>query len=212
MRDCVFLVADRNMEAVFRGFLSREQSHKSLGTRAFDFDPDIDIVVDAGGADPGVFSRGHELLRPYSRSHRFAVVALDCAWAGSPGASAIVDGISSRMAGAGWSDDRFVVIAIDPEVEVWMWQDNVHVASALQYQGTTNLRRHMQANGWWPDGADKPPEPKEAMEWVLRSTRRRRSSVVYREIAESVSVRQCKDDAFQRLIRVLGEWFPRERI
>jgi hypothetical protein len=25
-------------------------------------------------ADPGVFNRGHELLRPYERTHRFAVV------------------------------------------------------------------------------------------------------------------------------------------
>lgn len=208
MRDCIFLVADKNMEAIFSGFLGRDQCHRSLGTGPFAFDPESDVIVDEAGADPGVFHRAHELLRPYLDGYRFAVVAVDCAWDGSPGAEAIIAGISAKMTAAGWHQDRFVVIAIDPEVEAWMWQDNVHVASALRYRGKMGLRQHLRDNGWWPDGAGKPPSPKETMEWVLRSTKRRRSSAVYREIASKVSVRHCQDGSFQHLVRTLREWFP----
>ena len=38
MRDCVFLVADRNMEGAFIGFFMREAFHLSLGIQHFTFD------------------------------------------------------------------------------------------------------------------------------------------------------------------------------
>ncbi|BAZ10919.1 hypothetical protein NIES4071_27430 [Calothrix sp. NIES-4071] len=49
MRDCIFLLADKNMEATFIGFLTRDGFHFSLGIRQFDFDPQQDIIVDEMG-------------------------------------------------------------------------------------------------------------------------------------------------------------------
>jgi hypothetical protein len=54
MRDCIFLLADKNMEAACIGFFTREQFHKSLGIRQFVFDPQQDIIVESGN-DPGVY-------------------------------------------------------------------------------------------------------------------------------------------------------------
>jgi len=65
MRDCVFLVADSNMAAAFRGFFTRERFERSLGCGMFGFDPREDLIVDEAGSDPGVYGRAHELLRPY---------------------------------------------------------------------------------------------------------------------------------------------------
>ncbi len=48
MRDCIFLLADKNMEAAFIGFFTREQFHRSLGIRQFEFDPQQDIIVETG--------------------------------------------------------------------------------------------------------------------------------------------------------------------
>ncbi len=63
MKDCVFLLADGTMEAVFQRFLSRSGCHLSLGTRALNFDPREDIIVN-GTKDPGIYTKAHELLRP----------------------------------------------------------------------------------------------------------------------------------------------------
>jgi hypothetical protein len=125
-RPCVILVADSNMAAAFRGYLTRDQWHRSLGCAPFDFNPDLggDLLVDEGGNDPGVYQRAHELLRPYLRTHERVLVALDCEWDGSPGKRAIVDDVSGRLVNSGWQASAVKVIAIDPELENWLWQDN----------------------------------------------------------------------------------------
>jgi hypothetical protein len=211
-RPCVILVADSNMAATFRGYFTRDQWHRSLECAAFEFNPDIgkDLLVDEGGNDPGVFTRAHELLRPYLATHQRALVALDCEWEGSPGKQAIVTQITDNLLAAGWKANAVKVIAIDPELENWLWQDNPHVAAALRYRDTLTLRALLEQKGLWPAGQAKPPRPKEAAEWVLRQTRRPRSSAIYEELASRISIRGCTDAAFQELHATLQAWFPAE--
>lgn len=66
-RDCVFLVADKNMEAMVQGFLLREAFHLSLGCGAFNFDPREDLFVAAGHTDPGLYKKASELTRGFNR-------------------------------------------------------------------------------------------------------------------------------------------------
>lgn len=72
-RDCVFLLADKNMRASFEGFFSRQKFHHSLGCGQIDVDPMQDLIVAAGDNDPGLFTRAHELLRPFLSSYHRAV-------------------------------------------------------------------------------------------------------------------------------------------
>ncbi len=89
MRDCVFLVADATMAAVFESFLTRRDYHNRLGCRALkDFEAGRDILVHPRH-DPGVYADAHEFLRNTRRLYQRAVVALDAAWEGSPGAESI---------------------------------------------------------------------------------------------------------------------------
>lgn len=211
-RPCVILVADSNMAAAFRGYLTRDQWHRSLGCAPFDFNPDVggDLLVDEGGNDPGVYLRAHELLRPYLNTHERVLVALDCEWDGSPGKQAIVDDVSGRLVSSGWQASAVKVIAIDPELENWLWQDNPLVADALRYRGEPSLRTLLAQQGFWLADEAKPRQPKEAAEWVLRQTRRPRSSAIYEEIARRISIRGCTDTAFMDLNVALREWFPAE--
>jgi hypothetical protein len=211
-RPCVILVADSNMAAAFRGYLTRDQWHLSLGCTPFAFNPDVggDLLVDEGGNDPGVYTSAHELLRPYLSTHARALVALDCAWEGSPGKQAIVDHVTGRLVSNGWEAEAVKVIAIEPELENWLWQDNPLVAEALRYRGGTNLRTLLAQQGLWPEADAKPPRPKEATEWVLRQTRRPRSSAIYEELAGRISIRGCTDEAFKELHATLQGWFPAE--
>jgi hypothetical protein len=80
MRDCIFLLADKNMQAAFEGFLMRKAFHLSIGCGIFSFNPSKDIAVAAGDNDPGLYKRGHELLRTYQSTHSHAAVVLDNAW------------------------------------------------------------------------------------------------------------------------------------
>lgn len=211
-RPCVILVADSNMAAVFRGYFGRDQWHRSLGCAPFEFDAESgqDLLVDEGGNDPGVYSRAHELLRPYQHSHQRALVALDCEWGGSPGQSKIVADITANLVASGWREKAVKVIAIEPELENWLWQDNPRVAEALHYRGEPALRELLAQRGRWPAGQAKPSRPKETAEWVLRQTRRPRSSAIYEELAGRISIKGCSDAAFLELHATLQAWFPSE--
>jgi len=211
-RPCVILVADSNMAATFRGYFKRNGWHLSLGCEAFEINTDVgaDLLVDEGGNDPGVYTKGHELLRPYQNSHQRALVVLDCEWAGSPGKGAIVEHITARLVASGWDEHAVKVIAIEPELENWLWQDKPQVADALRYKGDKSLRQHLADNNLWPLDAAKPPRPKEAAEWVLKQTRQPRSSAIYQKLAEHISIKGCTDAAFSEMHTAFIAWFPTE--
>ena len=211
-RPCVILVADSNMAAAFRGFFQREGWHLSLGCAPFEINTQVgaDLIVDEGGNDPGVYTKGHELLRPYQSSHQHAIVVLDCEWDGSPGKAAIEAHITEQLLASGWADGAVKVIAIDPELENWLWQDKPQVAQALRYKGQPPLRQLLADKGLWPLDAAKPPRPKEAAQWVLRQTRQPRSSAIYQQLAAQVSTRGCTDAAFGELHATLQAWFAPE--
>lgn len=211
-RPCVILVADSNMAAIFRGYFKRDGWHLSLGCAQFEINTDVgaDLLVDEGGNDPGVYTKGHELLRPYQKSHHHALVVLDCEWAGSPGKDTIITHITAKLVASGWAEDAVKVIAIEPELENWLWQDKPQVAHVLRYKGDKSLRQHLADSGWWPADAAKPPRPKDAAEWVLKQTRQPRSSSIYQELASLISIRGCTDAAFAEMHGAFLAWFPLE--
>lgn len=200
----MFLLADGGMEQVLRGFLCRDQFHRSLSCGKFDFDPVQDVIV-APTKDPGVYGTAHELLRPYERTHQRAVVMVDADWSGSPGAAAIQEHISERME-ARW--EEFVVIVIDPELEAWIMNDNPHLATT--FRCPEDYRRILQQAGWWPASLPKPPRPKEALEYLKKHHKVRVVYADFRKLANVMSVRQCQDSAFNALRDRLRAWFPEQ--
>lgn len=212
MRDCLFLLADKNMQATFEGFLGRQGFHQSLGCGAFNFDPRHDIAVAAGDNDPGLYTRGHELLRPYQATHRHAVVVLDAEWEGSPGRDAITEHLCREIGATGWADGVYKVIVIDPELENWIWQQNDHVARGLGFGNSNELMADADLQRAWPATQPKPSSPKEILEALLQKRRIPRSSAIYKQITSQVSIRRCQDSAFQLLLGTLQAWFPQENV
>jgi hypothetical protein len=209
MRDCVFLLADGTMEAMFQGFFSRENFHLSLRIRAITFNSREDIV--SGINDPRTYTYAHELLRSYQYTHHYALIVMDREWEGSPPSiDEIRDSIRRNMIACGWHEERFEVIVIDPELENWIWQESPHIVEAFGYEDTMPLRQWLrdQEPSMWLDGDLKPVRPKEAVEAVLRITRIPRSSAIYRQIVERVSIKRCADPAFALLCDCLRKWFP----
>lgn len=210
-RPCVILVADNMMVGAVKGFFSNPHWHMKLGCSPFDFDPRTDLICDSLGNDQGVYTRAHELLRPYIASHDKAIVILDCDWNGEyrKQRAEITAHIAANLAVNGWEHGTHKVIAIDPELENWLWQgDNPNVASALGYKGNGSLRELLKQKGFWPEGAAKPTDPKAAALWLLRQSRQPLSSSVYERLCARVGLGGCVDPAFLDLRNALLEWFP----
>jgi hypothetical protein len=207
LRPVMFIVADKNMEYMFRGFLERPNAHLSLACGAFDFQPAHDLIS-APDHDPGLYAKAGGYARGASRSHARLVIALDAEWEGSPGAVKIATHVGRECQQVGWDPEHVCAVVIDPEIENWVWQDNPNVQAAVGHQGPKTLRRLLAEDGTWPEDASKPHRPKETLEAVLRRNRVPRSSGLYRKIAGRVTVKGCTDPAFRSLVAAMQRWFP----
>ena len=201
MKDLVVLVADKNTEYTTRGLLARPES---LSIRSITYD----IFVHPR-RDPGCLNEAHDLLRPWAKNYRYALVMFDHEGCGQEKQSpdTLANEMRERLGKNGWSK-RAEVVVLSPELEVWVWSQSVHVAACLGWDDMTSLREWLATNGYWPPKTAKPPRPKEAMEAALRQARIPRSSVIYLALAEKVGLRGHDEPAFLRFTRALWGWFP----
>jgi hypothetical protein len=79
----------------------------------------------------------------------------------------------------------------------------------LGWEGANPPLRWLEDNSLLNPGAEKPADPKRAVEQALREVRQPRSSAIYGKLAENVGLQRCKDLAFSKLKETLVAWFPR---
>lgn len=200
--DLVLLAADKQMAETLRGMLSRP---RSLGIRSVTF-----TVYQHPGKDPGCRREAHQFLRPFHAEFRHALVLFDyvgCGASDEMSPSELENEVEENLRRSGWKG-RARCVVIDPELEVWVWSDSPEVGQCLGWEGTRQVQDWLRATDRWPDDSLKPPAPKEAIEEALEEVGRPRSSSMFRRLAESVSLRRCEDEAFQRFRELLREWFP----
>lgn len=212
MNDLLFFVADKNMAEAVGGLLERDQIHRIVGCRPFEFDARRDIKIAAGQSDPGLYVRANELLRPLAADYAHAVVIVDEEWDGSPGADVIERALRGHLIDAGWSETNSLGLVVRPEADVWLWSDSPHSATALGWASWGALRAALEKQGLLASDRTKPGRPKEAAEWALRNCGKRapRSAALYRQVSSQVSIQRCEDDALTRLLNALRTWFPAE--
>lgn len=201
-KDLVLLVPDNNVEAALRGILSRRES---LQIRAIAYDAFVHPE-----RDPGCLRKATGFLRSFSRLYGNALVVLDHQGCGREHESreTLEAELESSLSNAGWGD-RAAALVLQPELESWVWADSPHVSRILGWRPDRGpLRDWLDREGFAADALGKPQPPKAAMERVLRTMRRPRSSAIYLELARRVGLRGCRDDAFLKLGRCLKEWFP----
>jgi hypothetical protein len=201
MKDLIVLVADGQMEFTVRGLLTRG---RSLGFR----DVSFDIYVHPA-KDPGCRTRGHDFLRPFTRQYAHGLVMHDregCGRDDHP-REALESELESSLAGSGWQD-RAAAIVIDPELEVWVWSESPEVAAILGWAGRQpTLSQWLVQQGHCTLGENKPQKPKKALDEALRLSGKRRSSAIFRQLAERVSVHRCTDPAFSKFKELMRQWF-----
>lgn len=201
-KDLVLLVADADMECTCKG-LFREP--RRLGLRPFQFD-----IRRHPGRDPGCRQEAAAFLRSQARFYAYALVLFDregCGQDFSPREKLEAD-LESQLSAQGW-EGRCAVVIPDPELESWVWSDSPNVASCLGWkESRESLAQWLDGKSFRKNALGKPERPKEAMQAVLRHTRKSRSASIYEALAEQVSVTRCTDPAFMKLVEKLRGWFP----
>jgi len=210
MKDLLIMTADSTMTQVLRAFFKREAFAHSLGCDPFTIDVQKDILNTPGFTDGGLHTRAHEIMRPFLGQYRNALVILDKQFGGERPASEVQQEIENNLRGNGWNGNlhNAAVIVIDPELEVWLWQDNVHVEKALGAQ--SGLRQKLESDGVWPAGQAKPHQPKETMQETIIANHAGTYTPAYCRIASTVSVSRCSDPSFIRFRDQLRTWFPKQ--
>ena len=203
MKDLVCVVADRQIEATISALLDH-RTH-ALGIR-----PITREMLRHPERDSGCYWRPADLLRGYRNQVKRALVILDLDWDGAPAASGAelefqIEERLSREGMGGWA----APVVIEPELEAWVFSASPHVDRELGWQGRSPaLREALETHGLWKPGEPKPADPKAALDWAVRKVGRRRDTPIYRELAQKVSTKRCRDRAFLRLGNLLRDWFP----
>lgn len=202
-RDLVVLAADKDMEHALKGLMSRPHA---LGIRQID----ADIRVHPGH-DPACAAHGVEYLSNFSDLYLYGLLIFDHEGSGREDLQPdkLRETLNSDFARSAWGN-RARTVVLSPELETWIWSDSPHVDAVAGWKDRQPpLRRWMVEQGWLEEGVVKPGRPKEALLAALREARIPRSSSLYQQIAERVSLRRCEDESFLRFKDTLKNWFPR---
>lgn len=141
------------------------------------------------------------------KSHERLLVILDAQWDGSPGGRTIEGQLARRIERNGWPRDRFEVVAIDPELEAWLWSDQRALGVAMSDEVPAGRREELlrATAGLEAEGGR---EPKERLAKMRASFQIAASSAQFRRFAATARVDRCADPAFGRLRDALRRWFP----
>jgi len=201
MKDLILLVADKNTQFALKGALERPDA---LGIRPINFAFRVHP-----GRDGGVRKTGPEILALENRLFQHGLLVMDYEGCGEEqtNATALEARLDKRLQ-AGWKDNAKAIV-IEPEVDVWVWGSDNAVQEVIDWPAGQGIREWLRNQGFSFDCNNKPIRPKEAMEEAMRKTRSPRSSALYQQIAEKISLRHCKDNAFARLRTQLISWFPK---
>jgi hypothetical protein len=200
-KDLVVLVADVQQEKTLETLL-KERS-QSLGIRTITFD-----IYRHPRKDAGVYHEAADFLAAYrSPQYQRALVLLDWAWDGAPGNAAFIQQeLLTRLQQGGWPGGRAQVIVLEPELEIWIWATSSHVPEVLR-TSWDEIHILAQARGYWLAGHNKPSQPKELLEAILKRQHRPRSAAIFQELVRRVGFARCQDPAFLLLCQTLKAWF-----
>jgi hypothetical protein len=203
-KDLICLVADKDIEYALRGLFNRPQR---LGIRPIVYD-----IFPHPQRDPGCCNDAHHFLRPFVHSYKYALVLFDHQGSGRDAIlpNTLQEQLEALLGQNGWPENKKVIL-LQPELETWVWSDSPQVDRCIGWEGRTpDLRSWLKQQKFVREGQIKPDAPKEALEQALQVVRKPRSSNIYRQIAETVSLNRCTDPSFLLLRQTLTSWFSPE--
>jgi hypothetical protein len=205
MKDLVVLAADKDLELTLRGLFSRPQA---IGIREISYS----IFIESEH-DPACAMRGVQSLAIFAAQYQHALLIFDHEGCGKENLTKekLSGDLNEEFVRSAWGD-RAKAIVISPELEAWVWSDSPHVDEIAGWQRhRPGLRSWLRDHGWLQQNEVKPESPKEAFEAALRERKIPRSSSLYLQMAQKVSLKRCVDPSFNEFCNLLRQWFPANR-
>lgn len=201
--DLLVLVADLDMEQAVKGLLARPESLEMAPVK---FE-----VRRHPRRDSGCRTGAVEYLRAFLGSYRHALVLFDLDGSGSDRSREETEReVEEGLSRNGWKG-RAKTIAIEPELETWVWGPSDKIPEVLGWhKGYVELRLWLCGQGLWSEESPKPSNPKKVMDRTMQESRSRITSRKFFELANVVSLRGCRDPSFNDFKQTLRSWFPTE--
>ena len=201
MKDLLVLTACKDAQYAVRGMLSLPER---LRIRPLT----VEYLIHPN-RDAGCVNTAHEIVRSQQSLYSRCLILFDREGSGrdADDAQLLEADVLKRVSGTGWAE-RAEVVVVSPELEAWVWSSSIQVDRVLGWTGRTPpLRQWLRSKGLLDERAAKPERPKEALEAALEQARIGRSSAIYKDLAQRVSLEHCQDRAFVKLRTVLRDWF-----
>ena len=199
-KDLIVLAADADMGYAVQALLSRR---KSLGIARIEFD-----VIRHNEKDPGCRTQAANYLRPHLGRYARSLVIFDRDGCSSNDSREDIQGqVEGDLQRNGWQG-RSKAIVSDPELEAWVWGYPEALPVLRWNESHRDLKQWLGNKNLWSSSAQKPLDPKKALDAVMRRTRLRRSPRIYERIASAANFEHCQDAAFCELRNTLQRWFP----
>lgn len=197
------LVADKDTEQVICGLLEARCGDLGIERPRY-------VVRVHPGRDPGCRRQCPDFLRIDLNKFRHALVIFD--WEGSGAERTdpadLETEIEERLRKNGWLD-RAAVIVIRPEVEAWVWSNAPELPGLLGWNRTDlTLFDWLTGEGYAVREHRKMVRPKEALRSTLRQLNKPVSSALFNRLARKLPIDPCIASAFQKLQKILRDWFP----
>jgi len=203
--DLIILAADKGIHTTVDALLRHFQSYS---IRKLKYQ-----ILAKHHMDSDCYRRAHIVLQPFVKQFRFAMVFFDrkdCCGKNPKQRESIERDVEERLFQNGWQN-RAICIALDPELEIWVWSQSPEVEKALGWTGKTPpLRQWLVDRKFIAAPNEKPSDPKKAYEEALNAVGKQPSSSFFQQIASTVSLDRCADPAFLKLKSTLQSWFADE--
>lgn len=165
--ELLVLVPDADIEATLRSLLHQPER---LGIPQISY-----VIYRHPQRDPGVRTEAHDFLRTFCTQFRCVLVVLDLEGSGWNNSSEELErDLEDRLSANGWPDGRAKTIAINPELEVWVWSRSASIARTLGWE-RGDLFGWLSDQGLWPANDLKPTNPKEAFDAAIKEVGLNRS-------------------------------------
>lgn len=201
MSDLIILVADNDMEQTIRGLLKGRRNDLQI--------KDIDFEINRHPyRDSGCFSSADEFLRPFINQFDYAMVIFDHHGSGQENRtrSVVEEEVETVLTKNGWAD-RNCVVTIKPELENWIWVQPSELEPIIGWNFVD-----IELSEWLNQKVNltdinKPVDPKEILEDILEMVQKPRSARIYRDVAETATLHNCRDESFLKFRATLQKWF-----